>query len=156
MSSDPRNPFSQPLPTPPPLPAGWQPQSGASSLPPLGAGPSSANNLPGALPSLASGGGMGSSLAQSARMKQLKSARTIMFLLGGLQLIFGLIIFGVSGTMAKSLVDEEVKKVQQQGMIVDQAKVAEVQQAQERGLKVTGAILLGIGALFITFGFIVK
>ncbi len=139
MSSDPLNPFSKPLPTPPPLPAGWQQ--------PLSMTP---------LPLLASGGGLGSSLAQSARMKQIKSARLILLLVGGLHLVIGGILFGLSPTIAKSAIDDEIKASQRQGMVVDPAKVAEAQLLQERGIRLVSALILGVGALFTAFGFIVK
>ncbi len=58
------------------------------------------------------------SLAQSARGKQLKTAKGILFGIGiltvGANIVFGL--------MANSQVDEEVKKLQAQNMVVDQKR----------------------------------
>jgi len=129
MTNDPHDPFPAP-----------------AALPPLG------GQQPGSLPSLAGG----SSLAQSARLKQLNTARGIMFGVGVITILFNIFQFVV----AEKLVDEELNKqaadLRRQGLVIDQAKLAEVKESAGRTVKLVTVGLVAIGIMYIVFGFIVK
>ena len=85
------------------------------------------------------------SLSQSARQKQLKSARTILLFIG----ILTLVVNGFVIATAKSSVEKQAQVLQQQGFIVDIDKAVQITQ-----LVAGGAAALGI--VFIVFGVIVN
>jgi hypothetical protein len=128
--NDPHDPFSAPLSTP--SPAGQQ---------------------PGALPSLAGGG---NSLAQSARLKQLNTARGIMFAVGVLTILLNIFQY----TMVDKMVDEQLNKeandLRRQGFMIDQVKLAEIKESAGRTVRLVAIGLIAIGIMYIVFGFIVK
>jgi hypothetical protein len=93
------------------------------------------------------------SLAQSARKKQLNQARILLFVAGVLIVIGGALDLG----LAKSIVDKAVKDEFQNRRIVPTP--AQVQEATNQIMKLVYLIdggLIGLGVLFIIFGFMVK
>jgi hypothetical protein len=88
------------------------------------------------------------SLAQSARGKQLKSAKTWIFAIGILTLLANIGMSFVVG----SQVDEEVKKLQAQNQVVDQQAV----EAAKREAQLVCAGFAAIGVVFIVMGFFVN
>jgi hypothetical protein len=99
--------------------------------------------------------GLGS-LAQSARGKHLKQARGILIAIGVLTIVVNAILFALIESQVKQEIDKEVKKVQTQGRIVDQAKRKEIEEQAVRlgQLMAGGTILLGV--VFVVFGIIVN
>ena len=91
--------------------------------------------------------GLGS-LAQSARSKQLKSAKVTIIAIGLLTVGANLVL----ALMNDYRIDEEVKKLQAQGLVVDQ-KVVE---ATKRETQLTCAGFGAIGIVFIVMGFFVS
>ena len=88
------------------------------------------------------------SLAQSARSKQLKTARVTIFVIGVLTILANL---GVA-MLSDSRIDEEAKKLQGQGMIVDQKAI----EAAKRETQLTCAGFAAVGVVFIVMGFFVN
>lgn len=87
------------------------------------------------------------SLAQSARLKELKTARVILFVVGVLNLVLALIILGT----AEMIVQAQVAQAGP-GQEIDQAKVEQNLMA----IRVTGGVALVLGVTFFTFGLIIK
>jgi hypothetical protein len=97
--------------------------------------------------------GLGS-LAKSARGKQLRQARTILFVVGVLQIITPVIFMALAPQMIHKEIEAEVTKIGGPGRV----DPAVLKQAEETALRINylvngGFILLGI--LFIVFGFII-
>ena len=103
------------------------------------------------LPSLAGGG---SSLAQSARQKQLKVARGIMFGVGILTIVVNLVQFGMIDSIVDKQIDAEANKLVMKGMVIDPVKLAEVKSAAKRAVRVAACLLIAEGVVYIIFGFI--
>jgi hypothetical protein len=99
-------------------------------------------------------GGLGS-LAQAARTKQLKTAKSILIAIG----IFTILANGVLGLFAGKMVDGEIEKeiatVRSQGMEIDQATVDEYRAATVRTVQLSSAMWCAVGGVFITLGFMV-
>jgi hypothetical protein len=96
--------------------------------------------------------GLGS-LARSARGKQLKQARTILFVVGVMQIIGSIIFISLAPGQIKQALDAEITKAGGPGRV----DPAAVQQVEANALRITqivnGGFLL-MGVLFIVFGFI--
>jgi len=105
-----------------------------------------------ALPSLAGGT---SSLAQSARRKQLNVARGIMFAVGILTIVINLAQFANVDTEIDKQLDQEAAKIIQQGRMIDQVKFAEIKQAAKRVGHLIMYGVIGLGALYIVFGLLI-
>jgi hypothetical protein len=95
------------------------------------------------------------SLAQSARNKELKTARGILFAIGVLTIAVG----GIAASMARSLVDKEIENaladLRAQGMVADEAAVEEARTAGVRTLVTANLVAVALGVLFIIFGIFV-
>jgi hypothetical protein len=96
------------------------------------------------------------SLAQKARGQQLKTARTILFVLGGLAIVWNGIDLAMLPSAVKEGIRKEIAKQQQFGrVIVDQKEVDRV----EKMAIMTGSVLDGMfilmGVIFVVLGFIV-
>ena len=87
------------------------------------------------------------SLTQSARKGQLKSARGILFFIG----ILTVALNGFFFSQAKSSIDEEVKKLQAQGMVVDQDAVNQA----VKSTQLVSGVMAGLGVVFVIMGFMV-
>jgi hypothetical protein len=87
------------------------------------------------------------SLAQSARSKQLKTAKGTIIAIGVLTVVANI---GM-GLLSEAMVNNEVKNLQAKGMVVDQAAVA----AAKRGTQLVCAAFAALGVAFIVMGFFV-
>jgi hypothetical protein len=96
------------------------------------------------------------SLAQAARDKQIRQARTILIVVGVLTIIVNALqLTGVEGAVKREL-DKEVQKVRARGMLVDPQELKEVQDRAVRlGYLIAGVVIF-LGVLFVIFGLIVK
>jgi hypothetical protein len=111
------------------------------------------------------GGGLGSlspsgseglgSLAQSARTKQLKTARGILFGVGILTVVVNAGMFFFAESIVKSQLDTEVQKIRAQGMMIDQVKLAQIQDQAVRATRLADGIALLLGVVFIVCGALV-
>jgi len=104
------------------------------------------------LPSLASGT---SSLAQSARRKQLNVARGILFGVGILTIVVNLAQLAMVDNEIDKQLDQEAAKIVQQGRMIDQVKFAEIKQAAKRVGHLIMYGVIGLGALYIVFGLLI-
>jgi len=98
--------------------------------------------------------GLGS-LAQSARGKQLKQARGILIAIGVLTLILNGGVLALLFSQRTQLGNEINKVKAQPGMVVNQAKVKEAEDALRAGFLGTG-VGLGLGVIFVILGLMVK
>ena len=89
-------------------------------------------------------------LAQSARTKQLKSARGILLFVGILTVVVnvGLIVFAESFVNAQ--IDREVSDLRGQGMEIDNTALKEFREHAIRSTRLANGIAVLIGAAFIT------
>src|SRR5689334_15250616 len=94
------------------------------------------SNQPPQSPSLPSLVGGGSSLAQSARMKHLNTARGVMYVLGVLNIGIGILFFNIMPKQAVKKFDEELQQLQRQGLEINQEKAAELREAEVRGQQI--------------------
>jgi len=92
------------------------------------------------------------SLAQSARRTSLKNARRILFVLAGLQMIFGLFLLATAETVAKAEVAKEVKNM---GGGVDPATIREAEAEWMTGVRLAAAFVGGLGIAFLILGVLV-
>jgi hypothetical protein len=106
------------------------------------------------LPSFSTGGA--GSLAQSARLKELKSARRILFVLGGLLIVFCGIAFPFVNEFVRAQLDEEARQLTQKGMVINQAKLTEIKEAQVRAVQIGLLAQIGIGVLYVVLGLLVN
>jgi hypothetical protein len=89
-------------------------------------------------------------LAQSARTKQLKSARGILLFVGILTVVVnvGLIVFAESFVNAQ--IDREVSDLRGQGMEIDNTALKDFREHAIRSTRLANGIAVLIGAAFIT------
>ena len=107
----------------------------------------------GAPPPSASMAGLGN-LAQSARGKELKSARTIMYIVGVLSVAVNMFVFSSAEGAVQKEIDQEVAKLGP-GFEVDQEKMAELKdQAVGTTKLVSGGGML-LGMIFVACGALV-
>jgi hypothetical protein len=107
----------------------------------------------GSLPSLSSGS---SSLAQSARLKQLNTARVILILVGLLTIGVNLFQYFAVERLVNAQIDKEVNDVRRQGMDVDQAKVEELRASAIGSVKLFAIGLVGVGLVFLVGAALIK
>jgi hypothetical protein len=93
-------------------------------------------------------GGLGS-LAQSARTKQLKTARGILYFVGILTLVVNVGLAVFAEPFVNSQIDREVESVRRQGMQIDQSKLEELRDQAIRSTQLGGVIGAVIGVVFI-------
>ncbi len=101
------------------------------------------------------GTGLGS-LAQSARSKKLKQARGILIAVGILTIIVNGIGLALLPSQVKNELDKEINKVKAQRMVVDQAKVKEVEAQILRYGYLASGVVIGLGVVFVILGLIVN
>jgi len=85
-----------------------------------------------------------SSLAQSARMKQLKSARMILIFIGVLIAVWG----GIGFSQAEDLIDTEIRNRQMQGYVIE----GDVNQIRVKMARLINGGTVGLGVVFILLG----
>jgi len=96
------------------------------------------------------------SLAQSARTKQLKSARAILLFVGILTVAVNAYFFSQIEGMVRDQFDAEVQKLMRQGMVIDQGQIQELQQATVKTAKLICGAAIMLGVVFIVFGVMVN
>ena len=92
-----------------------------------------------------------SSLAQSARMKQLKSARMIWIFVG----VVTVALNGFLYVQAEEMVNNEIRNLQMQGYVIE----GDVNQKRDQAVKMTRLIhggTVGLGVVFILLGVAVR
>jgi hypothetical protein len=92
-----------------------------------------------------------SSLAQSARMKQLKSARMILIFVG----VVTVALNGFLYVQAEEMVNNEIRNLQMQGITIE----GDVNQIRDQAVKMTRLIhggTVGLGVVFILLGVAVR
>lgn len=97
------------------------------------------------------------SLAQAARTKTLKSARTILLVIGGLTILWSLYYLSSAERLVDQELDNEMKRLRQQGMVdFDMVQVAELkaQAVSSTRMLYGGSVILG--AIFIGLGLNIK
>lgn len=100
--------------------------------------------------------GLGS-LAQSARSKKLKQARVILIVIGVLNIAGNLVfMLALLPSFVKGELDKEIQKAKAQHMVVDQAKVKEVEALMMRYGYLGSVVGIGLGVVFVILGLIVK
>ncbi len=99
-------------------------------------------------------GGLGN-LAQAARTKQLKTARTILYIVGVLTVVVnvGIVIF--AEPIVNSQIDSELRDLRGQNLEIDQAAVDEYRQQAIRATQLVNGIAVLIGIVFIVCGALV-
>jgi len=110
-------------------------------------------------PSLSSPGSSGlsslSNLGQQARVKQLKSAKWILIIIGVLMTVGHGIFFVMAESMVKAKFDKEVKNIQARGMEIDQVALAELSGSAVRSARVIMGGMMAIGIGLIVLGLFV-
>lgn len=92
------------------------------------------------------------SLSQNARSKELRNARSIMFLVGGLTIALNIFGYMMAEDTVDGAITEEIRKVESQGMVVDQAAVAQVRESAVRAALLVSIVMIAVGGLFIVLG----
>jgi hypothetical protein len=98
--------------------------------------------------SLTPASGLGN-LAQSARTKQLKTARGILFFVGILTVIANAALVWFAQAVVDSQIEAELKTLRAQQMVIDQAAVDEFREQAVRTTRLVNGIAVFIGFLFI-------
>ena len=98
--------------------------------------------------------GLGS-LTQSARQKQLKSARGILLGIGALTAIVNLFFVFAAESQVKEAIDKQVQDGRSKGLVFDQKKLAEAQSQAVTLTRLINGGAAALGVLFIFFGLIV-
>lgn len=99
------------------------------------------------------------SLAQQVRGRQLGVARWILYILGALMAVVGLALTATAETVAHKQIERELDEDLGGRQNVPPDKwhvVEETEQRYRRALRLVGAMLAGIGALYVLFGVFVK
>jgi hypothetical protein len=104
-------------------------------------------------PASASMAGLGN-LAQSARGKELKSARIIMFVVGILSVAVNMFVFSSADAQVQKEIDAEIAKLGP-GMEVDQEKVAEIKDQAVGATKLISGGGMVLGMIFVACGLLV-
>jgi hypothetical protein len=96
------------------------------------------------------------SLAQSARQKQLKSARGILLFVGILTVGANATFFALIRSQVDEVFNKEITALQAKGMVVDQAKVAPLRERAVRMAQLINGGAIALGVVFIVLGVIVN
>ena len=95
------------------------------------------------------------SLAQSARGKQIRQARSILIIIGVLIIILNAFMLTTLRSQVKNEIEKQIRQLPA-GSVVDPAKTKEVEdQAVKIGTAVSGVVIF-LGVLFVVFGLIVN
>jgi hypothetical protein len=95
------------------------------------------------------------SLAQSARTKQLKSARGILFAVGILTVVANAALVIFAEPIVNSQIESELKELRAKQMDVNPAELAKIRTQMVRSLQLVDGIGVVIGLVFITCGVLV-
>ncbi len=101
-----------------------------------------------------SSGSLGN-LAQSARSGQLRTARVIMFIVGGLNIALNAFGFFTAARIVDEAIQVEVDRAQQQGMVIDPSELSEVRTRAISLTQVFSGVGLAVGVAFIVLGLFV-
>ena len=101
------------------------------------------------------GSGELGSLAQSARGKQLKTARWILFVVGVLTAAINGYFVMNAETLVKKDFQKEIQKLRRQGMQFDKKKVRELEETAIKSTMLVSGVATALGVVFIVFGFVV-
>jgi len=94
-------------------------------------------------------------LAQSARGKELKSARTIMFFVGALSVAVNMFVFSSAEGDVQKEIDKEVGKLGR-GFVVDQEKVAALKSQAVAATRLISGGGMVLGMIFVACGLLVQ
>lgn len=106
---------------------------------------------PGALPKL----GSLSNLAQTARMKHIKSAKTVLFIVGVLTMGLSAVMFFLAETTVQSEIDKEIHKLGF-GVQIDPVKLAEIKSEGVAKVRLGAGIGILEGLAFLLLGIFVQ
>jgi hypothetical protein len=99
--------------------------------------------------------GLGS-VAQAARVKQLKTVRAILIVIGVLTIVVNCIDIGMMKSAVNESLQKEVQALRAKGMVEDRAQVEKIKNdAITLGYMLDG-IAIGLGVLFIIFSMLVR
>jgi hypothetical protein len=94
-------------------------------------------------------------LAQSARTKQLKTARGILYFVGIVTIIANGALIYFAESMVKSKLDSEAAQLRSQGFRIDGEKLREIQDQAVRATRLADGIAIILGIIFIVCGALV-
>ena len=94
-------------------------------------------------------------LAQSARTGQLRTARVIMFIVGGLTIAMNGFGYFTAEKIVDDAIQNEVEKVQQQGLVVDPTELSKIRGQAITLTRVFSGVGLAVGVVFIVLGLFV-
>ena len=95
------------------------------------------------------------SLAQSARVKQLKTARGIMIFVGVLTIAVNGFLYANAHNEVEQVVQQQIRQVHAHGLVEQQASVAEFRHRITLFCQLIYGSAVAIGAVFIALGLIV-
>jgi hypothetical protein len=95
------------------------------------------------------------SLSQSARTGQLKQARVILIVVGVLTIAFNLFFLLGAEAQVNRALDGEVRKLQGQGMMIDQQKLQEIRENAVRLTQIVSGATVLLGFVFVVLGIVV-
>lgn len=95
------------------------------------------------------------SLAQSARVKQLRTARGILFFVGILMVAINAFVMFNAESIVDSQFKKEMDRLRGQGMVFDQGKVQELKKTAVQTVKLFAGVTVALGGVFIVFGFMI-
>lgn len=113
----------------------------SSELPPLGQSLSSSSSL--------------GSLAQSARAKQLKTARIILIIVGVLTIAANGFMYANTHNEVDQVIQQQIKDVRARGLLEDQASVAELRHRVTLFCQILYGSTVALGVIFIVLGVMV-
>ena len=97
-----------------------------------------------------------SSLAQTARSKQLNTARNILLFIGILTIAVNAFFVAMAKSMVDSQMEAELRKPQYRGLVIDHEEVNLIKEESVRSTQLVGSIALAIGVLYVIFAIFVK
>jgi hypothetical protein len=124
---------------------------GAIAARPLACRPDSASRRS-LLMSTSPGLGELGNLAQSARVKELKTARGILFFVGILTIAVNIGFIAFAEKAVDSQIETELKPLRQQGMEIDPTQLAEFREQAIRSTRLVNGIAVLIGLVFVVCG----
>lgn len=95
------------------------------------------------------------SLAQDARLKQLNQARAILLFIGILTIVANGVLMALARSQVKVEIQKEIAKAGP-GANFNQADIQRVEDHEVSVAYAVGGVAVGLGVLFVIFGFIVK
>ena len=95
------------------------------------------------------------SLAQSARAKQLRTARNIMIIVGVLTMGFNGLLYSNAHNEVEKVVQKQIKALHDRGLIESQASVAQYRHRITLFCRIIYGSALAVGAVFIGLGIMV-